>query len=81
MRKLFSSRLLPVIVILVVGVMVVGLSMGVAAPQASADASDLAAPASTGPQLDWALAGLLMGGALITLLRPRKRKIVKVTNV
>ncbi|MDP6633475.1 MAG: hypothetical protein QGG42_01080 [Phycisphaerae bacterium] len=81
MRNVLSSRvLLATIIIIVVGVMLLG-QMGIAGSQAPAEASasDSNLAASPAPQLDWALAGLLLGGALITLFRPRRRKVVKVT--
>ncbi|MDP6045877.1 MAG: hypothetical protein QGG25_09735 [Phycisphaerae bacterium] len=78
MKNLLSSRLLLVTIILVVGVMLVGQNMGIAGPQASPEASEQVVAASPAPQLDWALAAIVLGGALITLLRPRRRKVVKV---
>jgi hypothetical protein len=80
MRKILSSRLLLVAVILVIGIMVVGQNFGFAGPQASADASEAVVAASSPPQFEWALAGLVLGGSLITLLRPRRRKVVQVTD-
>ena len=77
MRKILSSRLLLVAVVLVVGVMIVGQNMGLANSQESSEAI---VAASSPPQLDWALAGLVLAGALITLLRPRRRKIVQASD-
>ena len=79
MRNLLSSRLLVVVTALVIGVMFLGQNMGIAGSQASPETSDSTVAASPPPQMDWALAGLLLGGALITLLRPRRRKVVPVT--
>jgi hypothetical protein len=79
MRKLLSSRLLIVAIVLVVGVMFLGQSMGIAGPQPSSETPEATLAASTPAQMDWALAGLLLGGTLIALLRPRQRRIVPVT--
>ena len=81
MRNLLSSRLLIITIVLVVGVVLLSQNMGIAGPQVSAgpSGSDSTLAASAPPQMDWALAGLLLGGALITLLRPRRRKVVQVT--
>ena len=80
MKKLLSSRVLLVTVILVVGLVLLGQNMGIADSRTSAKTSvDSTVAASPPPQLDWALAGLLAGGALITLLRPRRRRIAPVT--
>jgi len=79
MRNLLSSRLLLVVIVLVIGVMLLGQNMGIAGSQVSPETSDSTVAASPPPQMDWALAGLLLGGALITLLRPRRRKVVPVT--
>ncbi|MBL7220496.1 MAG: hypothetical protein ISS69_10310 [Phycisphaerae bacterium] len=81
MKRLLSSRFLPVAIILIVGVVLLAQNMGIASSRVPAETSttDPTLAASPAPQMDWALAGLLTGGALITLLRPRRRKIVHVT--
>jgi hypothetical protein len=79
MRKLFSSRLLIVTIVLVVGVMLLGQSMGIAGPQQSAETAEPTLAASSPPQMEWSLAGLLLGGTLIALLRPRRRRVAQVT--
>ena len=82
MRKLLSSRFLLVTVILIVSVVFFGQSMGIADSRAPAEtsATDSTVATSPPPLLDWALVGLLAGGALITLLRPKRRKTVPVTT-
>ena len=80
MKRLFSSRFLLISVILVIGVVLLVQNMGIAGPHPplKPSAIDSTAAASPPPQLDWALAGLVVSGALITLLRPRRRKTVPV---
>jgi hypothetical protein len=80
MKKFLSSRVLLVTVLLIIGLVLLGQNMGIAdsRPPAKTTGTDSTVAASP-PQLDWALAGLLAGGALITLLRPRRRKTVPVT--
>ena len=82
MRKLLSSRFLLIAVILVVGVVLLGQNMGIASSHTPSETSpaDSTVATSPPPQLDWALASLLISGALITLLRPRRRKTVPVTT-
>jgi len=82
MKRLFSSRFLLVTVILMISVVLLVQNMGIAGSQTPVKTSgiDSTATASPPPQLDWALAGLVVSGALITLLRPRRRKIVPVTT-
>ena len=81
MRNLLSSRLLVITVVLVVSVMLLGRNMGIAGSQAPAKISDSDSTLATSdpPQTDWALMGLLLGGTLIALLRPRRKKVVPVT--
>ena len=81
MKSLLSSRFLLVAIILIVGVVLLAQNMGIASPHVPAETSttDSTLAASPPPQMDWSLAGLLISGALITLLRPRRRKIVHVT--
>ena len=80
MRKLFSSRVLLVTVVFVVGVVLLVQSMGIAGSQSPAEtsATDSTVATSSPPQLDWALGSLLISGALIALFRPRRRKTVSV---
>ncbi len=80
-KKWLSSHVLLVTVILMAGLVFLGLNMEIAGAGAPSETSgaDSTVAASPPPQLDWALAGLLAGGALITLLRPRRRKTVPVT--
>jgi len=82
MKRLFSSRFLLVTVILMISVVLLVQNMGIAGSQTPVKTSgiDSTSAASPPPQLDWALAGLVVSGALITLLRPRRRKIVPVTT-
>jgi len=80
MRNLFSSRLLLIAIILIISVMILGQSMGFASPKAQAGVSAADSTlnnASTTPQIDWALAGLLLSGALITLFRPKRQKVAQ----
>lgn len=81
MRYLLSSRALLVAIILIVGVVLLVQNMGIAGPQSPTDisAADSTVATSAPPQVDWSLAGLLLSGAVITLLRPRRRKVVQVT--
>jgi hypothetical protein len=81
MKRLLSSRFLLVTIILIVSVVLLLQNMGIASSHlpAEASASETTLAASPPPHMDWALAGLLIGGALIKLLRPRKRKIAPVT--
>lgn len=82
MKNLFSSRLLVLAVVIFVSVLLLGQSMGIAGSTASSEASnaDAALAASSSPQMDWALAALVIGGTLITLLRPKRRRVVNVTK-
>jgi hypothetical protein len=82
MRNLLSPRLLTIAAILVICAVLIGHNMGVAGAQAP---TNISVPGSTlaadpAPHTDWALTGLLLGGALIILLRPRRRKVVQATN-
>ncbi|MCP4376244.1 MAG: hypothetical protein GY794_08740 [bacterium] len=79
MKRLLSSRWLLVTVILVVCMVLLLQNMGVASSQVPAETSannDSTLATLPQPHVDWALASLLIGGALVKLLRPRKRKIV-----
>jgi len=80
-RKWLSSRVLLVTVIIIAGLALLGHNMEIAGARTPSETSgaDSTVATSPPPQLDWALAGLLAGGALITLLRPRRRKTVPVT--
>jgi hypothetical protein len=71
--------MLMIAVIMIVSVILIGQSIGLAGPhmQAESPETDPALAVSAGPPVDWALGGLLLGGALITLFRPRRRKITK----
>ena len=82
MRYLLSSRVLLVTIILIVSVVLLVQNMGIAGSQSPAEtaAADSTVATSAPPQLDWALAGLLVSGALITLFRPRRRRTVPVTT-
>ena len=83
MKSLLSSRFLLVAIILIVSVVLLAQNMGIAgshAPTEKPSATDTTLAASPPPQMDWALAGLLIGGAVITLIRPRRRKVVPVTT-
>ena len=85
MRNLLSSRLLIITVVLVICVMLIGQNLGITGAQASAKASASGSALATthtppAPHMDWALTSLLLGGALITLLRPRRRKVVQTTD-
>lgn len=82
MRKVLSSRFLLVTLILAVAALLLGQNMGIAGHQAPSEASAADSTIATTPaaQVDWALIGLLVGGAMITLLRPRRRKTVPVTR-
>jgi len=77
---MLSSRLLLVAVVLAVGILVARQNLGFAGPQIASGAPDAVAAASSPPQLEWALAGLVLVGSLITLLRPRRRKVIQVTD-
>jgi hypothetical protein len=80
-KKWLSSRVLLVTIILMAGLVFLGQNMGIASAPTPSETSgtDSTVATSPPPQLDWALAGLLAGGVLITLLRPRRRKTVPVT--
>ena len=71
--------MLMIAVVVVIGAILMGQSIGFAGPhtQAGSPETDPALAVSAGPPVDWALGGLLLGGAIITLLRPRRRKIAK----
>jgi len=81
MKSLVSSRFFLVTIILIVGVVLLSQNMGIAGSQApTKEASTADATLAVSPrQMDWALAGLLLSGALITLVRPRRRKIAPAT--
>jgi len=82
MRNLLSSRILVFAIVIAVCAVLLSQNMGLAGAQGATETgnTDSTMTASTTPQMDWALAGLLLGGALITLLRPRRRKVVAVTS-
>jgi len=80
MRKLLSSRVLLICVVAVICVVLVGQNLGIAGSQAPSETTDPTVAATARPHVDWALAGLILGGALITLLRPRRRKVAEVTQ-
>ena len=82
MKSLLSSRFLFVAVVLIVCTVLLFQNMGIAGSQVSAENADTDSTlaASAPPRVDWALAGLLIGGALFTLLRPRRKAAVRVTT-